>query len=179
MNDNTHIQLTLISFGAILGVILSFIATEISSWRQRKHALKLKNKDLQNEVIGDSLKFLFKQNDIINDLQTNRQLLEKLKREESAGRVSYLKKDMLEHFDNNIKANFFSELMFHSFQLKRLDNQHLWNDFEALMNITEEIIKMYLDFDRPLSEIINKNNKYTDSKKKFIEKCLGITKIKK
>jgi len=170
-------QLLLITFGTIIGALLSFFATMLSSWRERKHAKLLKKEDKENEIIGATLKFLFKSDEITNDLLADRELLEKSKKE-FPGKTSFLEQQMFKRLHGNITNDFFNELKFHSFQLKRLENQTIWRDFENLMNAFEEVTKLLSEL-QPLEKCKSSDIKYKNIEKDFVNKCIDLTKVDK
>lgn len=168
-------QLLFISFGALIGALLSFFATEITSWRQRKYSKIEKEDDLKNEIIGGALKFLFKSADVINDLWADRELLEKVKKD-FPEKQSLVEQKMFKRFHANISQDFFNELNFHSFQIKRLTDRSIWQDFEKLMNKSRELTKFLADL-KPLDECKLFDVEYKNLKKDFVENCIKLTKI--
>ena len=83
---------------------------------------------------------------------------------------------MYDDFDKNIKEDFFPQLMFHSFQLKRLKDKSIWADFDVIMNNYEGLGKLIMAQEE--DEIIsNLNSKLNGLKKIYIEKCHTKTKL--
>ena len=169
------IEFILIGFGAILGAILSFGATEISACRQRKIEEFNKKTNLTNEIVSDTLKFIFKANDILLDVFVNK--LTYLKAKETHAEEAHKKEQiMYESFDEHIKKEFFDERNFHSYQLQRLENKELWKEFATLMETLKTLIDMLLKDEMP-KEYEEVDSRYKNLLKDFVSHCIEITKI--
>ena len=168
-------QLVLLGIGAVAGAVLSFVATELSAWRQRKFTKKERYSELSDEIIGETLKFVFKINDILNDLWVDKELWKDKEKKDPQEAKKY-EQIMLRRFDEHIRTDFFSQLMFHSFQLKRLKNQTIWTKFEKLMSTYEQLTKLiHKGEDKQIYESLDKE--YKILKKDFIEYCVRTTKL--
>ncbi len=175
MDNNPQLQLNLITYGAVLGAILSLFTALVVFLLERKFSEKTRQKEKENEIIEQTLKFIFKANDILNDLWVDRELLEKtmVKSPQNAQRIE---QQLFKRFDENIRNDFFKELMFHSGQIKRLKNKSFWEDFEKLNLIYQDLTKVMIDL-KPKKEYEGLDNKYKELKKKFIEKCIKAIEI--
>jgi len=166
-------QLFSIAFGAFLGAVLSFVATELSASRQRKTRDIEKKKEITNEVINDTIRFVFKANDILNDLWADKEVFIKMQKEKPEKAFGH-EQIMLKRFDENMKG-LFSELMFYSFQLKKLDDRTLWQDFERLMESFRSLTTCLLN-SGSIDDCRRLDIDYKDLKKRFVEKCINTAK---
>jgi len=164
--------LGLISFGALIGAILSFAATEISSWRRRREEKKEKTID----IITDTVKFVTTANERINDVECN---LADCDLRITAGSPmgaseAEKEKDALLKNPWVHSADFFDTLNFHSFQLKRLSNQDTLKVFENLMHAYRVLFDtFYVDLNLESKEELEYRKLY----KNFIKHCIEISKI--
>ena len=137
----------------------------LSKWLQSRDDQKKKELD----IISDTLKFLFSTRQIYNNLVTEKLVFEKM-RHEFPEKTSELERKIYERFDKEIEKDFFPQLMFHSFQLKRLEDESFLNGFQKIMMGYEELGKAILG--QATQDIISKlNTEVMNSKKLFIEKC--------
>jgi hypothetical protein len=91
-------------------------------------------------------------------------------RHEFPEKSSELERKIYERFDKEIEKDFFPQLMFHSFQLKRLKDKSFWELFEKIMQSYEEFGKAILG--QATEDVILKlNTEIMNSKKSFIERC--------
>lgn len=154
-----------------LGWFLGVLSMLISKWIQA-------NKDEHKkeiDIISENLKFIFSAGNIYNNFRTDKVVFEKM-RKEFSGRPSDLERKMYEAFDKNIKEDFYPQLMFHSFQLKRLKDKSFWKSFEIIMNNYEELGKLIMA--QETEEVIsNVNSKIMNLKKQYIKKCHTKAKI--
>lgn len=170
-------QFLLIGFGAIVGAILSFLATELSASRQRKAGIVERNKETSTAIIEGTLKFLFRANDILNDLCSDKQLWVNKKNSAEEGTLAQkYYQAMANRLDSSTSKSFFDELNYHSFRLKRLQNQNVWEDFEELMSTYAGLTKLIFKTDT-VEECKEFDEKYKLLKKKFVDKCIDLTKI--
>jgi len=149
----------------ILGWSLGVISMLVSKWIQAKEDEQKKEID----IISDNLKFLFSTKQVYNNFRTDKLVYEKM-RNEYPERSSELETKMYENFDKNLKEDFFPQLMFQSFQLKRLKDKSFWKDFQKIMSGYEELGQVIMAQEK--EEIISSiNSKIMNLKKKYIEKC--------
>lgn len=90
------------------------------------------------DIISENLKYLFRTGQVYNNFLTDKSVFERM-RSQYPEKASELMKKMYENYDNSIKEDFFPELMFQSFQLRRLKDQSFWQDFESLMKNYEAL----------------------------------------
>jgi len=83
---------------------------------------------------------------------------------------------MYENFDNEIKEKFFPQLLFHTFQLKRLQDKSFWKNFETIMKNYEELGKLIMAQESE-DVILRLNVKINNLNKAYINKCLAKTKV--
>ena len=103
-----------------IGWALGILTMLISKWIQRKDDQQKKEID----ILSETLKFLFSTKQIYNNLHTEKLVFEKM-RHEFPEKSSELERKIYERFDKEIEKDFFPQLMFHSFQLKRLKHQDI------------------------------------------------------
>ena len=170
LNDKIKMEMTkeyYIILGWILG-ILSMLVRELIQERKERHKKEI-------DIISENLKFIFNTGNLYNNFRTDKVVFEQM-REAFPEKSSELERKMYENFDKNLKEDFFPELMFHSFQLKRLKDKSFWKDFEVIINNFEELGKGIMAQEK--EEVIsNQNSKINDLKKKYVEKCHEKTKI--
>ena len=118
------------AYYVFLGWLLGVLSMLITEWIQAKKDKHTKEID----IISDNLKFIFNAGNVYNNFRTDKVVFEKM-RNEFPERSSELERKMYENFDTNLKEDFFPQLMFHSFQLKRLKDKSFWKDFEIIMRI--------------------------------------------
>jgi hypothetical protein len=87
-----------------------------------------------------------------------------------------IEKQMYERFDREIAKDFFPQLMFHSFQLNRLEDKSFWKDFEKMMNKYEEFGKMIIG-QADMGRISDQNTELMALTKNFVDKCLTKAKV--
>jgi len=170
-SDSLFYKLILIFFGAMLGVVI----TEISTARQRKIDKEQKREEIRNNIISETLRFVFRINEVLNDLWADKQVFEN-KQKTSPQDASKYEQIMLKRFDENMSKNIFAELNLQSYHLKRLEDQTLWRDFENLMNalrsLTDEIL-----LNTDIKKCGELDKKLKNLKKSFVEKCIELTKV--
>lgn len=155
----------------ILGWLLGILSMLAREWIQERKEEQKKEID----IISDNLKFIFTTGNLYNNFRTDKVVFEKMSKA-FPEKSSELERTMYENFDKNLKEDFFPQLMFHSFQLKRLKDESFWKDFEVIMNNYRELEDIIMAQEK--EEIIsNLNSKINDLKKKYIEKCHAKTKI--
>ena len=155
----------------ILGWLLGIFSMLIREWIQTRKEEQKKEID----IISDNLKFIFSTGNLYNNFLTDKVVFEKMCKA-FPEKSSELERKMYEDFDKNIKENFFPQLMFHSFQLKRLKDNSFWVAFEVIMNNYEELGKLIMAQEK--DEIIsNQNSKINDLKREYIKKCHSKTKL--
>lgn len=117
-----------------LGFLFGVLSMLISKWVQSKEEDRKKEID----IISDNLKYLFSTGQIYNNFLTDKLVCEKM-RSEYPEKSSELVGKMYENFDASIKEDFFPQLMFQSFQLKRLKDKSFWKEFENVMSNYEQL----------------------------------------
>lgn len=127
------------------------------------------------EILSETLKYLFKTKQTYNNLLTDKSVLDKT-RKEYPKKSSEIERRMYENFDKDIKYDFFPELMFRSFQLKRLDDKSFFKDFEIVMNKFEILGNRIME--QSSKDIISEINIETMKlMKAFVEKCHAKAKL--
>lgn len=154
-----------------LGWLLGVLSMLIARWLQAKEDKQKKEID----ILSETLKYIFSIKQTYNNLLTDKSLLEK-SRKEFPGKFTELEKQMYTRFDREIGKDFFPDLMFHSFQLKRLGNKSFWNDFEIIMNKYEALGKMIME-QSDMDKISELNNEIMTLMRTFVEKCNAKAKV--
>lgn len=160
-------DILILFFGVFIGAIPTFFLY----WQQMRN----QKRDEEIKIISDTLNYIFKINNASNNLLTDKLFLDKCKTE-CPDRIFQVEKEMYSNFDSEIQKDFFPNLMFHSFHLKRLSDQYFWKDFESLMNIYQNYTKMVMD-QKEEKEYSELNKQYKSMMKKFVEKCIKKSKI--
>lgn len=160
-------DILILFFGVFIGAIPTFVLY----WQQ----LRTQNKEAEIKIISDTLYYIFKSKNSANNLLTDKSFVDKC-RKEWPDKINIAEKEMYLNYDNEIKKDFFPNLMLHSFHLKRLSDQSFSKDFENLMNSYEDYTKMILDQkdEKELSEL---EKQYKSKMKQFVEKCIKKAKI--
>jgi hypothetical protein len=154
-----------------LGWLFGILSMLIAKWIQTKDEKKKK----EIEILAETLKYLFKTKQIYNNLLTDKSTHEKIIKE-FPKESSNLERQMYENFDRDIKNNFFPELMFHSFQLKRLDDKSYWKDFENVMNEFEALGKAVFE-KSDMDSIFKRNDEINKLMSSFVGKCNSKAKV--
>jgi len=148
-----------------LGWLLGIISMLIAKYIQTKDDKRKK----EIEILSDTLKYLFKTKQTYSNLLIDKAALERATKK-FPERLPELEREMYECFDREIKNDFFPDLMFHSFQLKRLEDDSFWKDFEKVMNEYEKLGKMI--FELPdMDSILKQNNQIIKLMLAFTDKC--------
>lgn len=151
----------------VLGWLFGLLTVSFTNWLQTKEERKRK----ENEIISGSLKFLFRTRQTMNNLKTDKMIIEN-SRKAFPEKTEEFEKQMLSRFDNEIQNNFFPELMFHSFQLKRLKDKTLWKDFEDIINKFNTFVDMAIGAIDD-TNFLEADSAVMVSKKNYITKCLA------
>ncbi len=154
-----------------LGFLFGVLSMLISKWVQSKEEDRKKEID----IISDNLKYLFSTGQIYNNFLTDKFVYEQM-RSEYPEKSSELVKKMYENFDANIKEDFFPQLMFQSFQLKRLKDKTFLKEFETIMSNYEKLGNA-IQAQENEEVITTIKAKIMDLSKKYINKCHVKTKI--
>jgi hypothetical protein len=155
----------------ILGWLLGILTMLITLWIQTKAEKEKK----EIEILSETLKYLFRTKQTYNNLLTDKSALDKT-RKEFPQKASELERLMYENFDKDIKEGFFPELMFHSFQLKRLDDKSFLRDFDIVMNKFETFGNRIME--QSNNDVISDINTETlELMKAFVEKCNAKAKL--
>lgn len=154
-----------------LGVLIGAIPT-FTLYRQQ---IRNQNKEAEIKIISDTLGYIFRCNNAVNNLLAGKQLLDKCKKE-WPDKVAQVEKEMYSNFNDEIQKDFFPSLMLHSFHLKRLNNQSFWKDFESMMNIYQDYTDMAIK-QKEGNEYAALENKYKIMMKEFVDKSIKNTKI--
>jgi hypothetical protein len=155
----------------LIGWILGVVSMLISRWLQTREDRRKREID----IICGVLSYLFKIRQVFNDLLTDRRVLEEV-RKQFPDKVSEMERKMYARFDDELSKDFFPSLMFHSFQLRRIEDQGFWQDFENLMNKCGDLSKTAMgaiEFDK----ILELNEDILRLMKNFTEKCIEKTKV--
>ncbi len=121
------------------------------------------------------MKFIFKTRDIIDNIITKKEqyiILEKTNRSAAATLHSRLMNDC----DEDLRKGFYTELNFHSYQLRRLDNQKIWNKFESIVMVQGELFPMLFK-DDPLDDVKKRKDQWRELVKEFTSYCIKISKV--
>ena len=154
-----------------LGWLFGILSMLIAKWIQTKEDKQKK----EIEILSATLKYLFKTKQIYNNLLTDKSVLEKV-RKEFPEKSSKLERQLYESFDRDIKKDFFPDLMYHSFQLKRLEDKSFRKDFENVMNEFENLGNRIME--QASCDVISEiNTKTLDLMKAFVEKCNAKAKL--
>ncbi len=155
----------------ILGWLLGILSMLIAKYIQAKDDKRKK----EIEILSDTLKYLFKTKQTYNNLLIDKSALEKVAKR-FPEKVPELEREMYECFDRKIKNDFFPDLMFHSFQLRRLEDGSFWKDFEKVMNEYEKLGKMI--FEQPvIDNILKRNDQIIKLMSTFTDKCKEKSKV--
>lgn len=160
-------DILILFFGVFVGAIPTFILY----WQQQRK----QKKEAEINILSDTLKYIFKSNNSMNNLLTDKNFLDKCKTE-FPDKIAQVEKKMYLNFDTEIQKDFFPNLMLHSFHLKRLNDQSFWKDFENLMNIYQNLSQMLLD-QKEEKEYSALDKQYKSMMKEYIEKCIKKAKI--
>jgi len=163
--------------GSILGAGLSYIATEISARRRSNEDKEKDRKDITADIIGNCLEFLFRLKDGLNDVATKKKtyLLLKGKFPEKAREME---KAIYQAAYDKADSGIFQELMFISYQLKRIDDPSIWKDFEELGNLYESMSNILIrNHDDDFKKYDEVEYIYNNKLKSFVDKCLNMTKV--
>jgi hypothetical protein len=154
-----------------LGWLLGIFSMLITLWVQARTERQKK----EIEILSETLKYLFRTKQAYNNLLTDKSVLDKACKEYPQ-KTSELERQMYENFDKNIKEEFFPELMFHSFQLKRLYDKSFLRDFDIVMNKFEELGNKIME--QSSNDVISDINTETlELMKVFVEKCNAKAKL--
>lgn len=153
-----------------LGWFFGILTMLVSAWIQERKD----NQQKELDIISENLKFLFNAGQVYNDFLTDKSVFEKM-RISYPEKASELERTMYENFDKNLQQDFFPQLMFHSFQLKRLKDKSFWEEFEKIMNNYEELGKeiMAQENEKKVTTLWQRSMNF---KKDFVSKCLDKTK---
>ena len=153
--------------GWLLGILSMLIREKIQEIKERRQ------KEL--DIISDNLKFIFHTRNVYNNFHVDKKRFEHLG-QSFPEKSSKLEKEMYENFDNEIKEKFFPQLLFHTFQLKRLQDKSFWKNFETIMKNYEELGKLIMAQESE-DVILRLNVKINNLNKAYINKCLAKTKV--
>jgi hypothetical protein len=149
----------------ILGWALGIFSMLISNWLQTKK----ENRKKEIDIISENLKYLFNTGQIYNNFLTDKLVYEKMSNEYPE-KSSELERKMYENFDMSIKEDFFPQLMFQSFQLKRLKDKSFWKEFEEIMN-NYELLGNAIHAQESEEKINTIKAKILDLTKQYATKC--------
>jgi hypothetical protein len=182
-------QLLLIGFGAVIGALLSFIATELSALRQKKVSEAEKTKDETNKIIIDTCNFIFQSDDVLDNLISDKTLCEELEQKiseigpkaekerlEAKRAMVKAKLELLKECDNRTKIDFYNKFEFHSLQIKRLKDKAIWRNFELLKNSAYHCLYEIIKSDTP-SKVEKLYIEYQKTQKDFLARAIEITKV--
>lgn len=155
----------------LLGWVLGIVSMLVTRWLQTREERRIKEID----IISGVLSYLFKIKQTFNNLLTDRMVLEQV-RKQFPDRVPEMERKMYARFDEELSKDFFPNLMFHSFQLRRIEDQTFWKDFEGLMNKCEDLGKTSMGAIE-LGKVVKLNEDILELMKSFTEKCIAKTKL--
>ncbi len=160
--------------GLLLGAGIVLAVSELIS-RRSKRELEVQNIRLnEGRIIEDSLKFLFRANDILNDLWVDKEVWFKFHKDMPEKSFEFEQR-LVRRFDDNTHRDFFNELMFHSFRLKMLRDGAVRDDFDRLMSTFKEFSERLL-LARSPEDYADLDKRYSQQKNDFLAKCAGICK---
>ena len=135
---------------------------------------------IQQDIIDRSLQFIFRINDDINSLHASKSsyLHAKTTFPDKQKEIESLNKDFLKDLLRIADKKMFAEIMFVSFQLKRLQDNNLWKDFEQIGNVLEKIFNA-LSFSDNMDEYEATEAVFKKHVKEFVDKCIDISRIGK
>jgi len=155
----------------ILGWLLGILSMLLAKYIQTRDDKRKK----EIEILSDTLKYLFKTKQTYNNLLIDKSALAKVAKKFPEKAPEFERK-MYECFDREIKNEFFPDLMFHSFQLRRLEDGSFWKDFEIVMNEYEKLGKMI--FDLPdMDGILKQRDQIIKLMSSFTDKCNAKSKV--
>ena len=160
-------DILILFLGVFIGAIPTFIL-----YRQQ---VRNQNKEVEIKVISDTLNYIFRCDNAVNNLLADKALLDKC-RKEWPDRAAQAEKEMYSDFNNEIQKDFFPTLMLNSFHLKRLSDQSFWKDFDNLMNIYHDFTDMVIE-QKEEKEYSTLEKQYKTMMKEFVEKSINKTKI--
>ncbi len=164
-------------FGAvILGAVIGFFFTEISARRRRKEEQIEKQKTLTDNIVADSLKFIFKTRDTIDNIITKKQQYLNLKETNRPAAAEFHSR-LMNDCDEDLRKGFYTELNFHSFQLNRLRNQEIWKRYGNIVNVQSKLFAMLFK-DDSLDDVKKTKDQWRELVKEFTSYCIEITKVK-
>ena len=159
----------------LLGAVLGFLGTEISARRRRKEEQIEKQKILTDNILADSLKFLFKGKDLVgNIIEKKEQSLDPEKT--STWRATKLHSEYLKDYDEDLEGWYDRESRFHLYQLGRLKNKEITNEFDCLFLSQHKLLGQLLA-DCQLNTIKDAYTKHKNLLSQLVSKCSNISKV--
>ena len=144
-------------FLVIAGALVTYFTKRVLSNRQRRLEMEKKEK----AIITEAVSFLSISEDEIDKLIAD---------------------GNYERFKKIIRPTIFSKLEAISFQLKRIENQEVWNIFERTYNAFVRLANFILNptmpsaYSRQLEEL---KKDFTDKRREFVKYCIDYLKLKK
>ncbi len=132
---------------------------------------------LTNNIIIDSLKFIYKTRDIISNIIIKKRQYLDLKGT-NPSRANELHSKLMNESDEDLRKGFMAESFYHSFQLKRLNNQKIWELFGSIMDVQLGKLFPMLFKDDPLDKVEEVRSEWMRLTREFTSSCLEITKFK-
>ncbi len=150
--------------GAVLGAWISYFLTNKST------------RDIsKNNIIADSLKFLFKGKDLVgNIIEKKEQSLNPEKT--STWKATKLHSELLKDYDEDLEGWYDRESRFHLYQLERLKNKKITNEFDCLFLSQHKLLGQLLA-DCQLNTIKDAYTKHKNLLSQLVSKCSNISKV--
>jgi len=164
-----------ILFGAGIGAGLSFLATEWSAKRRLKEDRERTNASIRNEIIDNCLKYIFRYNDLINEIRGQRETLAVVQALDPS-KAEVIEKKLAEIIESKMNQGIFVELMHITAQLMRIGNSAMRIDFEGLVELQRKMSDALL-FPKDDTDIGSIEKEYKIKFQKFVEQCVDICKL--
>ena len=122
------------------------------------------------------MKFIYKTRDIISNIIIKKQQYLDFEKT-NPSRAKELRSKLVQESDEDLRKGFTAELFYHSFQLKRLNNQKIWKLFGRIMDVQQELF-LILFKDDSLDKVEEVKSEWMRLTGEFTSSCLEITKFK-
>jgi hypothetical protein len=162
----------------IIGAIIGFSSSVATNWisanwriKEEKETNKIK---LTRQYIDDSLKYVFKINDIMSGIYSNLKTYE-LAKASYPDRANDFEKKIFVEFEKKQKEGLEAELMFISYKLNNINNDILYNEFTTLTKVQHDVLNCLLNSDE--KGYMDVNPIYMSQLRDFVSKCIEICKL--
>jgi len=179
LNDNAGaIQAVSTVVLVIITAIYVWLTKQLSDASDSQLRFQKKSEEyrIQQEIIDGSLKFVFRIKDD-SDKLSMKKFKYLMSKRNYPDKAKELEKKFFEDVNSIIlDRQFFPELMYFSFQLKRLKEKELWKDLEQMGDIYEKMIHILTSCE-DIDEYETINAEFLTHEKDFVIKCLDISKV--